>query len=171
MTDLSQLTPAAEALIALCRKQGYRIATAESCTGGLVAAILTEISGSSEVFDRGFVTYSNAAKIDLLGVTPDLLAPGGAGAVSEPVARAMAEGAVARSQADLAVAITGVAGPNGGTPEKPVGLVHLAVAVRDGDTHHRVRRFGDLGRSGVRLAAVGEALAMLNAAAQTAATP
>jgi nicotinamide-nucleotide amidase len=171
MTDLSQLTPAAEALIALCRKQGYRIATAESCTGGLVAAILTEISGSSEVFDRGFVTYSNAAKIDLLAVSPDLLAPGGAGAVSEPVARAMAEGAVARSQADLAVAITGVAGPNGGTPEKPVGLVHLAVAVRDGETHHRFRRFGDLGRSAVRLAAVGEALAMLNHAAQASEAP
>ena len=171
MTDLSALAPAAEALIALCRRKGYRIATAESCTGGLVSAILTEISGSSEVFDRGFVTYSNAAKIDLLGVSPDLLAPGGPGAVSEPVARAMAEGAIARSQADVAVAITGVAGPTGGTPEKPVGLVHLAVAVRDGETHHRVRRFGDLGRSAVRLAAVGGALAMLNAAAQANGAP
>ena len=171
MTDLAPLTPAAEALIALCRKQGVRIATAESCTGGLLAGILTEIPGSSDVFDRGFVTYSNPAKIDLLGVSPDLLAPGGPGAVSEAVARAMAEGAIERSAADLAVAITGVAGPDGGTPEKPVGLVHFAVAVRDGETHYRFRRFGDLGRSAVRLAAVGEALAMLNHAAQAAVAP
>ena len=171
MTDLAPLTPAAEALIALCRKQGVRIATAESCTGGLLAGILTEIPGSSDVLDRGFVTYSNPAKIDLLGVLPDLLAPGGAGAVSEAVARAMAEGAIERSAADLAVAITGVAGPDGGTPEKPVGLVHFAVAVRDGETQYRFRRFGDLGRSAVRLAAVGEALAMLNRAAQAAVAP
>lgn len=166
MTDLSQLAPAAEALIALCRKQGYRIVTAESCTGGLVAGVLTEIPGSSDVFDRGFVTYSNPAKIDLLGVSPDLLAPGGPGAVSEPVARAMAEGAVANSQADIAVAITGIAGPDGGTADKPVGLVHFAIAVRDGETHHRARQFGDLGRSAIRLAAVGEALAMLTRAAR-----
>ncbi len=171
MTDLAALTPAAEALIALCRKQGVRIATAESCTGGLVAGILTEIPGSSDVFDRGFITYSNPSKVDLLGVSPDLLAPGGPGAVSEAVARAMAEGAIANSQADVAVAITGVAGPSGGTAEKPVGLVHLAVAVRDGETQHRFRRFGDLGRSAVRLAAVGEALAMLNHAAQAAVAP
>ncbi len=171
MTDLAPLTPAAEALIAVCRKQGYRLATAESCTGGLLSGILTEVAGSSDVFDRGFVTYSNAAKIDLLGVSPDLLAPGGPGAVSEAVARAMAEGAVERSQADLAVSITGVAGPAGGTEEKPVGLVHLAVAIRDGDTHHHFRRFGNLGRSGIRLAAVAEALAMVNHAAQTSETP
>jgi nicotinamide-nucleotide amidase len=171
MTDLAPLTPAAEALIALCRKQGVRIATAESCTGGLLAGILTEIPGASDVLDRGFVTYSNPAKMDLLGVLPDLLAPGGAGAVSEAVARAMAEGAIERSAADLAVAITGVAGPDGGTPEKPVGLVHFAVAVRDGETQYRFRRFGDLGRSAVRLAAVGEALAMLNRAAQAAVAP
>lgn len=171
MTDLAALTPAAEALIALCRKQGYRLATAESCTGGLVAGIVTEIPGSSDVFDRGFVTYSNPAKIELLGISPDLLAPGGPGAVSEETARAMAEGAIARSQADLAVGITGVAGPSGGTPEKPVGLVHFAVAVRDGKTHHRVRQFGDLGRSAVRLAAVGEALALLDHAAQAGEAP
>jgi nicotinamide-nucleotide amidase len=132
---------------------------------------LTDIPGASDVLDRGFVTYSNPAKIDLLGVLPDLLAPGGAGAVSEAVARAMAEGAIERSAADLAVAITGVAGPDGGTPEKPVGLVHFAVAVRDGETQYRFRRFGDLGRSAVRLAAVGEALAMLNRAAQAAVAP
>ncbi len=171
MTDLSPLTPAAEALITLCRKRGYRIATAESCTGGLVAGLLTEIPGSSDVFDRGFVTYSNPAKIDLLGISPDLLAPGGPGAVSEAVARAMAEGAIERSQADVAVGITGVAGPSGGTPEKPVGLVHLAVAVRDGDTRHQFCQFGDLGRSAVRLAAAGEALAMLNRSVQAAVAP
>jgi nicotinamide-nucleotide amidase len=171
MTDFSALTPAAEALITLCRKQGYRIATAESCTGGLLAGILTEIPGSSEVFDRGLVTYSNPAKIDLLGVSPDLLAPGGPGAVSEAVARAMAEGAVQRSQADLALAITGVAGPSGGTEEKPIGLVHFALAVRDGETHHHERRFGDLGRSAVRLASVSEALAMLSHAAHTRVAP
>ena len=171
MTDLAALTPAAEALITLCRKQGYRLATAESCTGGLVAGLLTEIPGSSDVFDRGFVTYSNPAKIDLLGVSPDLLAPGGPGAVSEPVARAMAEGAIARSLADVAVGITGVAGPAGGTAEKPVGLVHFAIAVRDGKTDHRQRNFGDIGRSAVRLAAVGEALAMLSDAAQATGAP
>jgi nicotinamide-nucleotide amidase len=171
MTDLSQLTPAAEALIAVCRKKGYRIATAESCTGGLVAGILTEVPGSSDVFDRGFITYSNAAKIDMLNVSPDLLAPGGPGAVSEEVARAMADGAIQNSQADLAVAITGIAGPSGGTADKPVGLVHLAVAMRDGPNHHLFRRFGDLGRSGVRLAAVAEALAMLNHMVQTKEAP
>ena len=166
MTDLSPLTPAAEALIAVCRKKGYRIATAESCTGGLVAGILTEIPGASEVFDRGFITYSNPAKIDQLGVSPDLLAPGGPGAVSEETARAMAEGAVERSTADLGVGITGIAGPDGGTAEKPVGLVHIAVAVRDAKTRHRLCKFGNLGRSGIRLAAVSAALAMLNDAAQ-----
>ncbi len=171
MTDLAALTPAAEALIALLRKQGFRIAAAESCTGGLLCGILTEIPGSSDVFDRGFVTYSNAAKIDLLGVSPDLVAPGGPGAVSEEVARAMAEGAIDHSQADIAVAITGVAGPAGGTDEKPVGLVHFAVAIRDGNTHYHFRRFGNLGRSAIRLAAVGEALAMINRAAQAAVAP
>ena len=171
MTDLAGLAPAAEALIALCRKRGYRIAAAESCTGGLLAGVITEIPGSSDVFDRGVVSYSNPAKIDLLGVSPDLLAPGGPGAVSEEVARAMAEGVIERSQADLAVAITGIAGPGGGTDEKPVGLVHFAVAVRDGPTHHNVRRFGDLGRSGVRLAAVGEARAMLSRSAQATEAP
>jgi nicotinamide-nucleotide amidase len=171
MTDLAPLIPAAEALIAVCRKQGYRIASAESCTGGLLSGILTEIAGSSDVFDRGFGTYSNAAKIDILGISPDLLAPGGPGAVSEEVARAMAEGAIARSQADVAVAITGIAGPSGGTEEKPVGLVHLAVAIRDGETQHRLCRFGNLGRSAVRLAAIGEALAMLNRAAQATDAP
>ena len=171
MTDLSPLVPLAADLIAFCSKNGIRIATAESCTGGLVAGVLTEISGSSAVVDRGFVTYSNAAKIDLLGISADLVAPGGPGAVSEEVARAMAEGAIRASQADVAVAITGVAGPTGGTAEKPVGLVHFATAIREGETVHAVERFGDLGRSAVRVASVRKALEMLSTAAQAVAAP
>ncbi len=171
MTDLSPLIPLANAIVALCTKNGVRIATAESCTGGLVAGLLTEISGSSAVLDRGFVTYSNASKADLLGVSPDYLAPGGPGAVSEEVARAMAEGAIRGSVADIAVAITGVAGPTGGTEEKPVGTVHFALAIRDGATTHRHRHFGDIGRSAIRLASVKEALEMLQTAAERPPTP
>lgn len=159
MTDLSPLMADAETLLERCRRRGITIATAESCTGGLIAATLTEIAGSSEVVDRGFVTYSNAAKAEMLGVDPALIERHGA--VSEPVARAMAEGAIARSGAGRAVTVTGVAGPGGGTVEKPVGLVHFAVAVRDGATAHRVERFGDRGRSAVRLATVAVALEML----------
>ncbi len=113
------LVETASTLLDVCRRAGLTIATAESCTGGLVAALLTEIPGSSDVFDRGFVTYSNAAKQDLLGVPGDLLAD--FGAVSEPVARAMAEGALNFSSAKISIAITGVAGPGGGTALKPVG--------------------------------------------------
>jgi nicotinamide-nucleotide amidase len=159
MTDLSPLLADAEALLERCRRAGVTIATAESCTGGLIAAVLTEIAGSSDVVDRGFVTYSNAAKSEMLGVDPALIASHGA--VSEPVARAMAEGALARSGAVRAVAVTGVAGPGGGTIEKPVGLVHFAVAVRGGATAHQVERFGARGRSAVRLATVAVALEML----------
>ena len=159
MTDLAPLLPAARALLDLCRDRRLTIATAESCTGGLVAGVLTEIPGSSAVVERGFVTYSNAAKTELLGVPAALLAR--AGAVSREVAEAMAAGALAHSPADLAVAITGIAGPDGGTAEKPVGLVHFAAGRRGGVTIHRERRFGNIGRSGVRLASVAEALAML----------
>jgi len=159
MTDLAPLLPAARALLDLCRDRRLTIATAESCTGGLVAGVLTEIPGSSAVVERGFVTYSNAAKTELLGVPAALLAR--AGAVSREVAEAMAAGALAHSPADLAVAITGIAGPDGGTVEKPVGLVHFAAGRRGGVTIHRERRFGNIGRSGVRLASVAEALAML----------
>lgn len=159
MTDLSPLLPDAAALLERCRRAGITIATAESCTGGLIAATLTEIAGSSDVVDRGFVTYSNAAKSEMLGVDPALIARHGA--VSEPVARAMAEGALARSGAGRTVAVTGVAGPGGGTIDKPVGLVHFAAAVRGGATAHRVERFGDRGRSAIRLATVAVALAML----------
>src|SRR5204863_5608309 len=126
------------------RACGLRLATAESCTGGLIAALLTEIAGSSDVVERGFVTYSNAAKQENLGVAADVLAAHGA--ISEPVARAMAEGALAHSHADIAVSVTGVAGPGGGSAAKPVGLVHLAAARLGGPTLHRECRFGDIGR-------------------------
>lgn len=134
------------------------LTTAESCTGGLVSGAITAIPGSSAVLDRGFVTYADAAKTALLGVPADLLARHGA--VSEPVARAMAEGARAAAGADLAVSVTGVAGPGGGSAEKPVGLVWFACAGPDG-TRVVTRRFGDIGREAVRLESVRQALALL----------
>jgi nicotinamide-nucleotide amidase len=142
-----------------CRERHVRIVTAESCTGGLVAAALTEIPGSSDVLERGFVTYSNRAKHSLLGVPGDLIAD--MGAVSEPVARMMAEGALAASDAHIAVAVTGVAGPGGGTAMKPVGLVHFATARSNGPILHRREMFGDLGREGIRLESVRVALEMI----------
>ncbi len=142
-----------------CRTRGLRVATAESCTGGLVAGALTEIPGSSDVLDRGFVTYSNAAKETMLGVPAVVLERHGA--VSRETADAMAKGALTMSNADLAVAITGIAGPGGGSADKPVGLVHFAAAARDGRRVHREKRYGDVGRSAVRREAVAEALAML----------
>jgi len=151
------------AVLDLCRANGLKLATAESCTGGLVAAVLTEIAGSSDVVERGFVTYSNEAKQDLLGVAAATLAAHGA--VSEETAREMAEGALRASRADIAVSITGVAGPGGGSADKPVGLVHFACATRR-ETVAVERRFGDLGRGSVRLAAVAQALAMLEQAAR-----
>jgi nicotinamide-nucleotide amidase len=149
----------AEKLLADARAKGLKIATAESCTGGLVAGLLTEIAGSSDVFERGFVTYSNQAKQDLLGVPGALIRQHGA--VSEAVARAMAEGAIRNSAAQLSVAITGVAGPGGGTDEKPVGLVHIAAARAGEATLHRECRFGDIGRGDVRLKSVETALMLL----------
>ena len=149
----------ATALIKAYAARGEMIATAESCTGGLVSALLTEIAGSSAVVDRGFVTYSNEAKQDLLGVPAATLAAHGA--VSEPTARAMAEGALARSRAHVTVAITGVAGPGGGSAEKPVGLVHFGCARRGGETQAVEKRFGDLGRTQVRRAALLCALDLL----------
>ena len=153
----------AAAVLEHLRRRGLMAATAESCTGGLVAAALTAVPGSSDVVDRGFVTYSNAAKTELLGVDPELIARHGA--VSEPVARAMAEGAVARSAAGVAVAITGVAGPGGGSAAKPVGLVHLAAHRRGGATLHLERRYGAIGRGAVRAAALADALDLLEAVA------
>ena len=152
----------AAALLDAYKAKGLKIATAESCTGGLVAALLTEISGSSAVVERGFVTYSNEAKTDLVGVPADLIAAHGA--VSEPVARAMAEGALAHSRADVAVGITGVAGPTGGTATKPVGLVHFGLARKGSATVHLERRYGDLGRETVRRRAVEDALSLLEQA-------
>ena len=128
-----------------CRGRKWTVATAESCTGGLVAGALTEIGGSSDVVDRGFVTYSNAAKLAMLGVPEATLRQ--SGAVSRQTAQAMASGALARADVDLTVAITGIAGPGGGSAEKPVGLVHFAVATKDGGLTHREKRYGDVGRS------------------------
>jgi len=149
----------ARAVIATFVETGQMVATAESCTGGLIAGALTEIAGSSAVVDRGFVTYSNRAKVEMLGVDPATL--DAFGAVSRQVALEMAEGALAHSQADVAVAVTGIAGPGGGSPDKPVGLVHLAAAGRDGKSEHREMRYGDIGRDNVRLATVRTALDML----------
>ncbi|QRM27421.1 CinA family protein [Microvirga sp. VF16] len=156
------MTNRAAALLDAYKGKGLKIATAESCTGGLVAALLTEISGSSAVVERGFVTYSNEAKTELIGVPADLIAAHGA--VSEPVARAMAEGALAHSRADVAVGITGVAGPTGGTAAKPVGLVHFGLARKDAATVHLERRYGSLSRENVRRRAVEDALALLEQA-------
>ncbi len=148
-------------ILALARTHGHRIATAESCTGGMVAVALTDIAGSSDVFDRGFVTYSNAAKSDMLGVNPQTLATHGA--VSEPVAAEMANGALAHSTATIAVAITGIAGP-GGTAFKPEGRVCFGLATR-ATTHTQTIDFGPLGRAQVRLAARDHALTLLGQAA------
>jgi nicotinamide-nucleotide amidase len=148
----------AEKLLADARAKGLKIATAESCTGGLIAGLLTEIAGSSDVFERGFVTYSNEAKQELLGVPRELLAR--YGAVSAEVARAMALGALKHAHADMAVAVTGIAGPTGGTMEKPVGLVYLAAA-RGERIIARECRFGETGRREVRLASVEVALELL----------
>jgi nicotinamide-nucleotide amidase len=146
-------------LLDLCRMRKLTVATAESCTGGLVAAALTDIPGSSDVVDRGFVTYSNDAKRTMLGVKAITLST--FGAVSKETAVAMAIGALEKAGVDLAVSITGIAGPGGATPGKPVGLVHLAVAARDGRIINRECRFGAIGRSAVRARSVVEALRML----------
>jgi nicotinamide-nucleotide amidase len=154
----------ARALLDLCRARKLTIATAESCTGGLVAATLTEIPGSSDVFERGFVTYSDAAKAAMLGVPTLVLQR--FGAVSRETAEAMAQGALVHSPADLAVSITGIAGPGGGSPGKPVGLVHFAAAARGGRLLHQECKFGDIGRAHVRQVSVLQALAMLHALAE-----
>jgi len=153
------LRAAAKRVLDSFRARGLKVATAESCTGGLVAAALTEIAGSSDVVDCGFVTYSNAAKQAMLGVPEATLKRHGA--VSVETAAAMAAGALKNSQADAAVAITGIAGPGGGTAEKPVGLVHFAAASRDGSRLARTRRYGKIGRRRVRQRSVAEALELL----------
>jgi nicotinamide-nucleotide amidase len=154
-----QTRDAAAALLDLCKARTLKVATAESCTGGLVAGALTDIAGSSSVVERGFVTYTNAAKQQMLGVSAETLKLHGE--VSRETVEAMAKGALARAPVDLAVAITGIAGPGGGSAAKPVGLVHFAAASRAGKLTHRERRFGDIGRAEVRRLSVLEALAML----------
>jgi nicotinamide-nucleotide amidase len=154
-----ELRAVAAKLLEVCRAKKLTLVTAESCTGGLLAAALTEIPGSSNVLERGFVTYSNAAKESDLAVSAKLLRR--YGAVSEETARAMAEGALKASPADLSVAVTGIAGPDGGNAEKPVGLVHFAAARRGGKTLHREVHFGDIGRAEVRRRSVLAALTLV----------
>ncbi|HEU0070457.1 MAG TPA: CinA family protein [Alphaproteobacteria bacterium] len=160
MTFPADILAQAESVLAAARAQGLRIATAESCTGGLVAGALTEIAGSSDVVECGFVTYANAAKTALLGVSPAWLDDPNVGAVSEVVARAMAEGALRAAPIDLAVGITGIAGPGGGSAHKPVGLVHFGCARAGRPTLHERHVFAG-NRSEIRLAAVRVALAMI----------
>ena len=154
-----ELEAAARAVLDACRARGFKLATAESCTGGLVAGALTEIAGSSAVVDRGFVTYSNEAKQQMLGVLGETLRAHGA--VSRQTAEEMARGAIAHSDADIAVAITGIAGPGGASKDKPVGLVHFAAAARNGALTHKEMRYGDIGRAEVRAKSVLQALVML----------
>jgi nicotinamide-nucleotide amidase len=161
VTDLSPLLPTARAIIESAAAKGLKVVTAESCTGGLVAGVLTEISGSSAVVDRGFVTYSNDAKMEMLGVPKQLIER--FGAVSRECALAMVTGALAKSPADIAVSITGIAGPTGGTAEKPVGLVHFASMRRGQPALHVEHTFPNNGRSGIRLASVAEALRLVQA--------
>ena len=155
----AEIEGAAGRIIALYGARRWMISTAESCTGGLIAGALTEISGSSAVVDRGFVSYTNEAKADLLGVQQETLDT--FGAVSRQVALQMAHGALYRSRASVSVAVTGIAGPTGGSTEKPVGLVHLAVQTRAGLLLDREMRYGAIGRAEVRLATVKTALEML----------
>jgi nicotinamide-nucleotide amidase len=159
-----ELRAAATAVLDACRACGLKVATAESCTGGLVAGALTDIAGSSDVLDRGFVTYSNEAKQQMLGVPADTLKVHGA--VSRQTAEAMARGALGKANADLVVAITGIAGPGGGGADKPVGLVHFAAASRSGKLTHKNMRSGDVGRVAVRHKSVLQALAMLKEMAE-----
>jgi nicotinamide-nucleotide amidase len=146
----------AAAILELCRARGLTLATAESCTGGLIAACFTEVAGASDVFERGFVTYSNRAKEEMLGVDPRTLAR--FGAVSSETALEMALGARVRAKTDLAIAVTGVAGPGGGSAEKPVGLVHIAAAHSITPPLHRECRFGEVGRSEIRMLTLRQAL-------------
>src|SRR6201985_2778254 len=157
--QISSTSALARSLLHICRRRRLTVATAESCTGGLVAAALTDIPGSSDVVDRGFVTHSNEGQRAMLGVEASTLQT--FGAVSKETAIQMAVGALERADVDLAVSITGIAGPGGATPGKPVGLVHFAIAARDGRIAHREHRFGAIGRTAVRQRSVVEALRML----------
>jgi nicotinamide-nucleotide amidase len=154
-----EMRDAAAALLDLCKARRLTIATAESCTGGLLAAALTEIAGSSAVMDRGFVTYTDESKQQMLGVPAPTIQQHGA--VSGETAEAMAKGVLAHAKVDLAASVTGIAGPGGATPGKPVGLVHFAAASRGGRLIHHERKFGDIGRGEVRRRSVLQAIAML----------
>ena len=157
-----KLAKRAALLLQAARAGKLRLATAESCTGGLIAGLLTEIPGSSDVVERGFVTYSDEAKMEMLGVAWHTLER--VGAVSRETALAMATGALRNSRAHVSIAVTGVAGPGGGSADKPVGLVHLAVARLGQPERHREMRYGDIGRSGIRMATIETALDMLSEA-------
>ena len=159
------IVAAAARLLDICKRKGLLVATAESCTAGLVAGTLTEVPGTSSILDRGYVTYSNDAKHDMLGVSRATLKE--FGAVSKETAEEMVRGVLGRTPVDLAVSVTGIAGPDGGSAEKPVGLVHFAVATRGGLLTHAEKRFGNIGRSEVRKQSVLQAFRMLHDAAET----
>lgn len=159
MIDAKIIDELAREVLKICRQQKLLLATVESCTGGMIAAALTDIAGSSDVVDCGFVTYSNEAKMSMVGVDQCLLEK--YGAVSEPVALAMAKGALHHSRADISIAVTGIAGPDGGSNEKPVGLVHLAVALKQFEPLHFKAHFGDIGRGNVRQATVIKAFELI----------
>jgi len=154
------IVKAARDLLEICKRKNLLIATAESCTAGLVAGTLTEVPGTSSILDRGFITYSNEAKHEMLGVSRELL--GRHGAVSREVAEAMVSGVLGHSRVHLAVSVTGIAGPDGGTPTKPVGLVHFAAASRSGKLVHAEKRYGNIGRAEVRKHSVLQAFLMLH---------
>lgn len=154
------IVEAGKRLLGICKRKNLLIATAESCTAGLVSGTLTEIPGVSSILDRGYVTYSNEAKHEMLGVPRDILDKHGA--VSRETAEAMVRGVLGRSRVHLAVSITGIAGPDGGTKEKPVGLVHFASASRTGKLVHAEKRYGDIGRDKVRKESVLQAFRMLH---------
>jgi nicotinamide-nucleotide amidase len=158
------IVEAARQLLDICKRKNLLVATAESCTAGLVAGTLTEVPGTSSILDRGFITYSNEAKHDMLGVSRDILDRHGA--VSRETAEAMARGVLGHSRVHLAVSVTGIAGPDGGSETKPVGLVHFAAAARSGRLLHAEKRYGDIGRSQVRKASVLQALRMLHELAE-----
>ena len=154
------IVKAAEQLLAICKRKNLLVATAESCTAGLVAGTLSEVPGVSSILDRGYITYSNEAKHDMLGVPRDVLDRHGA--VSRQTAEAMVRGVLGHARVHLAVSVTGIAGPDGGSEEKPVGLVHFAAASRTGKLVHVERRYGDIGRSQVRKHSVLQAFRMLH---------
>ncbi len=154
----SECMELATSLLEACRASRLKLVTAESCSGGLVAAVITSVAGASDVFEAGFVTYSNTAKTEMIGVAASLIV--GHGAVSEETARAMAEGAIEVMGADIGLAVTGIAGPGGGSAAKPVGLVHIAAARRQFPTLHKKLLLGDIGREEIRLRSVAEILAL-----------